>query len=284
MGVQRVAEEKPEVDREAMWLELLRRLTALSPDWMVWKNADSALHGFGDVDSVAPPKDWPLLAHEFRGWAFRHGLGPVIACPHAPNLLHLVALHQSEPFFELDFNARKVFLGSTLFVAEQLRGLAAIDERGFRRIHPGAEGLLKLVSNGGRRDGRPNVDGLQRKHIPELLASDPAGVSAAAPLFGPARPAIVTLASAVVRGEWDRRAMLSVEAWFLARALLEPASVLDRVRFRRNRAWCPVLRAVFAGRRVPGDTAVWLGDVERHHTIYRNPEAGVSPHRKQAST
>ncbi|MEO6859748.1 MAG: hypothetical protein ABI323_14385 [Solirubrobacteraceae bacterium] len=268
---------KPEVDREATWLDLLRSLTALSPAWMVWKNVDSALHGFGDVDSVAPRRDWPLLEREFRSWAFRHGLGPVIACPHAPNLLHLVALHRSEPFFELDLSARKVFLGSTLFVAEDLSRLAITDGRGFRRIRPGAEGLLKLVNNGGQRDGRPNLDGLKRKRIPELLSSDPSGTRAAAFLFGPARRSIVALASAVVGGGWNRRAMLSVEAWFLGRAVLEPTSVLARIRFRRNRAWCPVLRAVFAGRLVPGDSVEWLHAVERHHTVHHDPRAERGP-------
>ena len=33
----------PAGDRSAIWLPLLRRLTEVSPHWVVWKNADAAL-------------------------------------------------------------------------------------------------------------------------------------------------------------------------------------------------------------------------------------------------
>jgi hypothetical protein len=257
--------------RESAWLELLRHLTLLSPHWLVWKGAESALYGFGDVDSTAPTKDWPRITESFRSWAFRHGLGPVIVCPHAPNVLFLVALHPTESFIELDVVSRKIFLGSTLFVPEDLHPVAVTDDRGFRRLRAGAEGLLKLPTNGARRNGLPNIEGLRSKRIPELLASDPDGVVSSAYLFGPARRAIGILANAVVRGGWDTKAMLSVQAWFLARGLFEPLSVIARVRFRSARRNCPLLRASFAGRRVPANTELWLREVERRHTVYRDP-------------
>jgi hypothetical protein len=259
----------PSVNREAVWLPLLQRLTAASDSWVAWKNVDSALNGYGDVDSAAPREDWGRLADEFSAWAFSCGLGPVVLCPHAPNLLHLVALRDGEPFFELDLVGRKVFLGSTLFAPEDLRPVTEMDERGFRRVRPGAEGLIKLIGNGALRNGLPNRPGLISKRIPQLLAADPDGVRVAARLFGPAERAVLTLARAVVRGSWDRRAMLSLEAWFLIRAVKEPRSVAARLRFRQARRSCPVLRAVFGGRAVPGDVDLWLEDVGRTHEIRR---------------
>lgn len=259
----------PARDREAFWLPLLRRLTEISPTWVVWKNVDSALHGYGDVDSAAPRDDWPRLADEFSSWALSFGLGPVVLCPHAPNLLHLVALCDNEPFFELDLVGRKVFLGSTLFLPDDLRSLTEMDQRGFRRVRSGAEGLIKLVGNGALRNGLPNRQGLSSKRIPQLLASDPDGVRLAAQLFGPGEQSINRLATAVVRGAWDRPAMLSLEAWCLLRAVKEPRSVAARLRFRRARLSCPVLRAVFSGRAVPGDVDRWLADVGSTHEIRR---------------
>jgi hypothetical protein len=241
----------------------------VSATWVAWKNVDSALTGFGDVDSAASRREWQLLADEFASWAFASGLGPVVLCPHAPNLLHLVALYNHEPFFELDLVARKVFLGSTLFIPEDLGVVTEMDERGFRRVRAGAEGLIKLVGNGALRNGLPNAAGLRSKRIPELLAADPDGVRLAAPLFGPAERSILTLADAVVRGSWDRRAMLSLEGWFLVRALKEPESVIARLRFRQARRSCPVLRAVFSGREVPGAVNSWLAEVGRTHEIRR---------------
>ncbi|MGH3609355.1 MAG: hypothetical protein ACRDRD_14870 [Pseudonocardiaceae bacterium] len=252
-----------------MWLPLLRRLTEASATWVAWKNVDSALTAHGDVDSAAPRDEWPRLADEFSAWAFSSGLGPVVLCPHAPNLLHLVALHGGEPFFELDLVARKVFLGSTLFVPEDLRPVSEMDGRGFRRVRAGAEGLIKLVGNGALRNGLPNRGGLSSKRIPQLLAADAEGVRLAARLFGPAEHSVLRLAGAVLRGSWDRSAMLSLEGWFLLRAVREPRSVAARLRFRQARRSCPVLRAVFAGRVVPGDVQAWLDEVGRAHEIRR---------------
>ena len=47
--------------RGELWLSLLRRLTAASATWLVWKNVESALTGQGDIDSAAAPADWDVL-------------------------------------------------------------------------------------------------------------------------------------------------------------------------------------------------------------------------------
>ena len=252
-----------------MWLPLLRHLTQTAPRWIVWKNAEFALEGTGDIDSAVPRADWPPLMKEFHDWAGEHGLGPVIECPHAPNVMHLVALCDDEPFFELDLMAKKIFLGSTLFEAEQLLPLAEMDALGFRRVLPGAEGLMKLVYNGVRRDGTPNVNGLATKRVAELLRNDPDGARLAAEqLFGPAGRAGLRLARVVAAGEWDRRAALELQAWFLLRAAREPRSVAARARFHVARRRCPVLVSVTSGgRRIPGDREEWITRVRRDHNV-----------------
>lgn len=261
----------PASDRSERWFPLLRRLTEVSSDWTVWKNLDSALTGSGDVDTIAPGEDWAAIQHEFHHWASAHGLGPVISCPHAPFLLHLVALDPAAPletFYELDVNRRKVFLGSTLFRPSDLRPLANVSDQGFRRLRPGAEGLLKLVQNGTKRGGRIDPDGLRIKRIPQLLEEDWEGVEKTARLFKQAESAVLQGARAVVDGGWDRKAMMRTEAWCLVRAALEPDAVLARVRFRFNKKRCPVLRSVFESKRLVGpDTRPWLEEVAKTHEV-----------------
>ncbi|MDB5406752.1 MAG: hypothetical protein JWL84_1664 [Rhodospirillales bacterium] len=260
-------------DRTAPWLTLLRRLTENVPSWTVMKSVDSALTGTGDVDSVAPLEAWPVVEREFRDWAMAHGLGPVIVCPHVPYVLHLVALDPERAFFyELDVNRRKIFLGSTLFYPHHLLPLSRMDDRGFRQVRPGAEGLIKLVQNGAKRGGRPDWDGIRKKRIAQLLASDPDGVREGARLFGRGADAVVAVAESVVRGEWNPRAMLAAEAWCVLRGLGDPAALVARARFRIVRRRCPVLRAVFqAGRQVPlrvVEREEWLRKVATAHTVY----------------
>ena len=132
--VRTVLPEKAE-HQAKMWLSLLLRLTDVAPDWLAMKGFDSALTGVGDVDSIAPLAEWPVITAEFRRWAVQEGLGPVVICPHAPFLLHLVALSPMRPeFFELDVNRRKVFLGSTLFRPADVAALSVVDQYGVRRL------------------------------------------------------------------------------------------------------------------------------------------------------
>lgn len=251
-----------------MWLPLLRRITEVSTTWMIWKNAESALSGWGDIDSAADPRDWDAIINEFLAWAREHGLGPVVICRHAPDLVAAAALHDDEPFFELDLLPSKVFLGSTMFRYEDLLPLAELDARGFRRIRPGAEGLIKLLCNGTHRNGLPDQRGLTAFGIVPLLARDPDGASAMASLFGPGERAALKLVAAVTAGGWDRQAMLRLQGWFLLRALREPKSVTDKIRFRAALRRCPVLRAMISGRRTPQPEDDWLRSVRSNHGVY----------------
>lgn len=260
---------EPAEDQTKMWLSLLLRLTDVVPDWLAMKGFDSALTGVGDVDSIAPLAQWPAITAEFRRWAVEQGLGPVVVCPHAPFLLHLVALSPKRPeFFELDVNRRKIFLGSTLFRPADVAALSVIDQYGVRRLRAGAEGLLKLVQNGCTRRGQPKPEALRLKGVRELLGADPEGVRQFAPLFGFGHQAVARAAEAVVAGSWDRPAILTMEAACLARSVREPDAVLARLRFRYQRQRCPVLVAVLQhGRRVE-DREAWLREVAATHEVF----------------
>ena len=258
------------LDRTEVWLPLLRRLTEISPLWAVWKNVDSALTLGGDIDSIAPLETWPLIEQEFVCWSELFGLGPVIVCPHVPYLLHLISLDPTErKFFELDVNCRKVFLGSTLFRPLDLHEMLQMDERGFRRLRPGAEGVLKLVQNGMRRGGKPDWNGIRQKKIAELMRGDPVGVRQAAKLFRRGEGAILEGVERVLRNEWSRDAMRSVEFNSVARSLAEPWNLAKRAWFRVIRKHCPVLQLVFSDRKVPQDREGWIAGVARSHRIYR---------------
>jgi hypothetical protein len=264
---------KPRRDRSPVWLPLLTRLTRTIPSWGMWKSADSAFFGNGDIDSVASSEDLPLIEAEFARWAGEQKLGPVIVCPHAaPFMRVLVALDKDQrSLLELDLTLRKTFHGATLFVPADLVPLMSIDEQGVRKIRPGAEGVILLLHNGMRKGGLPNREGLQGKRVVELLQQDPVGIEAAAQLFGPGASAVSAGARSLIEGHWNRRAMVAVEAWSLLRALKEPGLLLARTRFRFvTKQRCPLLKQVYGGRRVPSnvDVDTWIGQVADTHQVH----------------
>jgi hypothetical protein len=261
----------PSVDRSALWTPLLRRLTVRCPTWGIWKNADAALAGSGDIDSTAPREDWPVIIQEFRRWAAEHGFGPVTACDHVHGVLFILAVDPpGRTFLELDVNARKYFRGWTLFQPDDLTPVMEIDDRGFRRVRRGAEGIILLLQNGSLWGGRPHPAGLRKRSVASFLRADPDGVQLMAELFGPARGAMVRAANAVAQGEWDSKAMLTVEGWSVLRALTEPRVVMWRLRSRPIKKRCPVLRSIFVDdRRLPADVDGWLASVEKQHPVYR---------------
>jgi hypothetical protein len=251
-----------------IWLSLLRELTLATPDWFTMKGIESALTGSGDVDSIAPRSAWPIVKETFYQWAKAHSLGPVVYCPHAPHLMHMVAL---SPFrsvvYEVDVNARKIYWGSTLFRPEDVAPLAMMDERGFRRLRPGAEGVLKLLQNGSTRSGRCCPDMLMAKSVPELLRSDPEGVRMFAKRFGRGADQVVAAADAVTSGSWDRAAVLRAKLACAARAPREPDAIAARLRFRWQRKHCPLLVTLLSGGRRVEDQSAWLAEVERFHEV-----------------
>lgn len=230
-------------ERAALWLPLLRRLAASVPDAVVWKNADAALRGVGDVDLLAPAGDWDAVAAEFGRWAIRQGLESRTGCRHVPGGLFLMADDPVEGgVFELDVKARLTHRGATLLGPADLAPLAVVDGRGVRRLRPGAEGLLKLVMNGTHRTGAPRADRLRREAVADLLRRDPEGVELTARMLGPVRRPLVAQARRVVAGGWSRPAALAVESRCRARAVARPGVLLRRAWFRLAGTRCAGLK------------------------------------------
>jgi len=233
--VRRASPSKPprmsgEGSREgSRWLPLLRQLTQDAPSLVVWKNASRTLGGEGDLDVVAAPPDWPVIADLFVRWADGQGLTPAL-CDHVPNSLFLRAEGSDLPAFELDVKSRGTFRRSVLFEAPDLGSLVEWDPLGFRRLRPGAEGLLKLLLNGVSRRGTPKWERVAREDICRLVAADPEGAAAAASLFGWAAWAARNVARAVATGGWSRSSMLVLQAWAARNALRHPTILTRRIR------------------------------------------------------
>ncbi|MEA2507368.1 MAG: hypothetical protein QOH48_1986 [Actinomycetota bacterium] len=270
--------EVPVEGSSSPWLPLLQRLSLVSDEWLVWKNVDSALSGVGDVDSAAPAAQWGTIETEFLEWAARERLGPAVVCRHIPGGLNLIAVPEgASAFLEMSVKERRIFRGSTLFVVQDLEGLSQMDERGFRRLRPGAEGLFKLVLNGTKWGGRPNWEGIKEKNIAELLAADSEGVALTAELFGPVKDAAIKGARAAVESRWEPAAMAMVDAWFLVKGARNPVILARRARFRfETRSSCPIVKAILGSRRrIPEDRDAWLEKVAETHTMHG---MGTAPH------
>src|SRR5438093_5925107 len=224
---------KPEVgDRTDLWLALVRRLTEVCPKWTIWKNADAAFNGLGDIDSAAPMEDWETIVLEFRRWAASRALGPVIECRHPPKTMFLLTPDRStSTLLELDVLGRKYFRGWTLFRAEDLANLSEIDVRGFRRLRPGSQGLILLLGNGLKWGGRPDLESLRKRHVRELLEQDPEGAREAAWAFRLPRRAVASAVRSLLAGEWAVGPMWRIEASAAMRAFGEPAILAKRARF-----------------------------------------------------
>jgi hypothetical protein len=246
-------------------LSLLRRLSDLEPAWLVWKHGESAATGSGDIDSAAPAEAWHRIMGAHRAWADDAGLGPTVSCQHAPGLLVLVACMGGEPLrlFQLDVYARVAAVAP----ARSLQAAAEVDPQGYRRLRPGAEGLLRLVA-AVRRPARPPGNAKELECIRELLLADAAGAELAAASLGRVGGVAIAGARAVAAGSWDSGAMLRLELAQLARAVHDPRDRIAWLRFRLGPGRrCPVLAALAAGRVAPGSREAWLAEVARGHEV-----------------
>ena len=253
-------------------LPLLRRLTATSPLWAVWKNADAAVLGSGDIDSVAPLVAWQSVVDEYRSWGIEHGLGTTIVCRHVPGVLVLAAceLRDSAELLQLDVYSRLGFRRAALVGATQLRPLLIVDQRGFRRLRPGAEGLLLFLAHASRRGGRRPADPRGEQRFIELMHADPEGAEQLAHILGSTGQFALRGARAVFTGRWDRSAVLRLELTAALRALQDVPSLFASLRLDLGeRTRCPVIFALEHGRRVPGDISVWLRQVEESDEVLR---------------
>jgi hypothetical protein len=144
-----------------------------------------------------------------------------------------------------------------------------MDNRGFRRLRSGAEGLLLLFFLGTRYGGRPAFDVLEKKGIVELLRADEVGAEAASSLFGVVEKPALRLARAVVQSGWDRRAALEVEVWAGARAIGHPRVASSRIAFRLRRGNnCLIWPVLLRGRRIEGDIDAWLSMASQRYARF----------------
>lgn len=260
-------------DRLHLWLPLLRRLTERVPEWLVYKNATSTLYGAGDVDGLGRRRVWPTITAEFLVWATERRLGPVVICNHIPPVLFLIAVpDDSETFLQMDVSDGRLWRGSRLFEVEDTRGLAEMDELGFRRLRPGAEGLFKFAFNGIGWSGRPNWGALQAKGTLEQLREDPEGVRRAAQISGLSSWLALRSVRAALDGSWDYPATHALQAMSAVRALRHPAALARRLgqtfRIRRGAEICEILTPMLRdGRRIPRDRAAWLDALSRSHQV-----------------
>jgi hypothetical protein len=254
----------------AEWLPLLQRLTHVCESWGVWKNADRALAGHGDVDSVAPAAEHVLLRDEFYGWAAKANLHWVIQCRHAGGILVLIAGDRSR-WAQLDLVSATPFRGARLFSAEDLVPLMLMDPRGFRRLRDGAEGLFLLLYKGLHWGGRPDWPNLSKYMVLDKIARDWTGAESAAALLGSASVPLLRAARSATMGEWKSYALLHAEALTLMRAFTDPGALVSRA---IARGWalprCQVARMIAAGRR-PEQLEEWLQRVREHHDVQALP-------------
>jgi len=258
------------VTRANLWLPLLRRLTQSSPTWGVWKRPESALDGEGDVDALGARGEWGTIVGEYVAWAHEAALGPVVVCTHAPDLLVLAACEGERPtrLLQMDVYSHRIFRGARVASAEGLRPLMCLDERGFRRLRPGAEGLLLLLAEGVRRGGRP-AKPAATEAIARLLRKDREGTERAALALGGRGAHLFAAARALADGGWDRGELMLYELSSASRLLGHPRELATcLVRDARRLRPCGLLRALQAGRRVPGDPQSWLDEMRRSHHVY----------------
>jgi hypothetical protein len=254
--------------RSNIWLPLIRRLSAATDTWYVWKNAESALYGRGDIDCAAPAEVWEDIEDIFREWAREQQLHRVIACRHIPRTLNLIGVSDDFPdLLQLEVKGLTTFRGSTLFRAEDLLPLTHMDPLGFRRLRNGPEGLFKFITNGVRRGGEPHHEWLVSKQVMELIESDLEGMRAAANVFGHASTWILAAVESARRGEWDRSSLRKVETAAWLKTLRQPHILAERIWFRvARKPFCPLLKTIYQHDRVPpANRNEWLARVEKAH-------------------
>lgn len=263
-------ERRPDRRLLDLWLPLLRDLTKKYPSWSVWKNPESAFSGPGDIDSLAPPVQWDSIERTFRSWAVANAARAIVVCRHVPQGPHFVAvLPEWGHMLILDVKERSTWRGSTLIDYEDMPEVAVIDEQGFRRIRSGAEGVAKLLLNGVLKGGRPNRVGLRDKRVFDLLKGDREGAEIASRRYRPLDGVLLSGVDRFLAGGWDRRAMAIVEAWALAKAVVEPRTAISRLIFNGyTLPRCPILRSVRTDHRsIPEERAAWFEQISTDHEV-----------------
>lgn len=224
------------------WQSLAAGATRAHPTFVVWKHGAELVRGRGDLDATAVVDARGALVDVVRSSAAAAGLRAVVTCTHVPGRLVVVAAGGAagDELAQVDLLERAPLGAGAWFDAEWVARLAFVDERGVRRLHPGAEGLLRLLVD--------PADGEARA----LVGADPHGLDAAASLLALPR----ALALAAARGSRPARFACAAVATVAAR---------DRA-VRRFRP-CVVTDALVAGRRAPEGAAAFLARAAETHEV-----------------
>lgn len=218
-------------------LALLQRLTRTHPGFVVWKHADRAVLGRGDLDCAVPAAQLEdLVVTGLEVGATLLGASAVVECRHVADkvLLFFVQDDRLPQLLELDL-CRSPSRGLAPWAApETMLGLSTVDHRGVRRLRPGAEAVVSLVYHGLSASGRPRLCGDELGIFRRGTREDGGGASAACLLLPPwpARRALARLLDVAAKGGWDRSAAAAAWWGFVVSGAAHPMSVARRSLFR----------------------------------------------------
>lgn len=248
------------------WVPLLQNLAGIDAEMAVYKNADRALEGDGDVDFLAPRKRWPEIEDAFARWSGIHGLDAMPACRHRPFAMVLVASDHNGSLLQLDVRDRVHFRRATLLTAEDAAPMYVSHALGFRVLRPGAEGALKLALRGMGPRGELREKSVAKYSIRELVRDDPEGAESMTTRFVPAPDDALAVVRSLADGEWDSARSRSMSRAFATASLRDPVTLARLAMFRRARRTCPLLRWVLQnGQAQPPRLEDWIGEVRGAH-------------------
>jgi hypothetical protein len=254
--------------RSELFLPFLCELSTTVSSWAAWKNVDLALNGSGDIDAIAEQSDWSFIARSFRLWASDAKLRPLHPCLHLPGSMILAAVDGSGHVLELHLSRSVSFRGSEIVSASDLLTVCTVDDRGFRRLCVGAEGLLVFVLNGVLLGGRANPTSAKGQRAILLASQDPDGAKACGRLLGRKGANALAGLHAAQAGTWNRPALLFFEAQAAAGTLLAPIWAVRRGWFRlAARRRCPLIAITSTSRVVDADVEGWADAVDRYHEM-----------------
>lgn len=165
------------------WEALAVAATAAAPSFVVWKEG-------GDLDALVAERDRPAIEAVVDRWAAAEGCTAVVRCLHVPGKLVLVGV-AGEELLQVDLVAFRPAGVGAWFDADSVAGAAQVDERGVRRLAPGAAALLRALDDPADRDARESLDddaGALAELLPRPLVLRAACGSVAARLVGAAWP------------------------------------------------------------------------------------------------
>jgi thymidylate kinase len=249
------------------WAALLAELDSVAPQIGVWKNADDALRGRGDVDYSAPRECWPEIHAVFRIWADTYGFESVPPCLHRPGAMYLVALDRSNGrLMQLDVRERLTSGGSDVIDAKRLGGLLVYEGRPFKTLPTGAEAALKLLLTCIDRRGRIREDCWADESVATGIATDFPGALGATSRIRNGRRAASRLVESIRSGSPDHGAARAFRRDSRLAALREPGRFPEHALYRVQRRQCPLLRWVLShGQQLPPDPDGWIGEARRAH-------------------